>query len=211
MGWLALAALMAGSLALFWRMGLPRDLLAFVGAALMLGAAGYALQARPALSGQPARGVATDAVDQPQLVEQRRAMLGRFTVAEPYFFASDALMRSGAKRSAVGVLLGGVNSNPQDFALWTALGTAYAEHDGVVSPAARLAFDRAMKISPDHPAPPFFLGLAQVRAGEFRAAQRSWRHALALTPQGLSYRPEIARRLELLDAFLASEAGRAAR
>lgn len=211
MGWIALALLMAGAFGLLWRLGVPRDLASFVGAALMLGAAGYALQGRPGLEGQLAAATGMTAEFDPGLAELRLAMFGRFTVAEPYFVASDALARSGARRSAVGVLLGGVNTYPDNFALWTVLGSAYADHDGTVSPAARLAFERALKLAPEHPAPPYFLGLALVRSGEFREASRWWRRALAATPERMWYRADIVRRLTLLERFLASEAGQDAR
>src|SRR3546814_11342997 len=58
-------------------------------------------------------------------------------------------------------------------------------------------------LAPKHPGPPFFLGLAYVRAGEFAEARPFWARALDLTPGDASYRPEIAVRLMLLDRFLA--------
>lgn len=207
-GWFvfALLALAAGGLAL--RLGVPRALASFLGAALALGAAGYALQGRPGLPGMPVTAAATAGEVDPGLSALRLRMFGRFTRAEPYLAGADALTRAGATGSAVRLLLGGVNAAPADFALWTALGGAYADHDGnSVSPAARLSFDRAMQLAPDHPGPPFFLGVAHVRAGEFRQARDWWALAYRLTPATSSYRPEIGARLELLDRLLASEAG----
>ena len=80
--------------------------------------------------------------------------------------------------------------------------------DGGVSPAARFAFDRAMKLAPDHPGPPFFLGLELIRSGAFREARPWWRRAYRLTPTGIGYRQAIGERLALLEQFLANEAGR---
>jgi len=62
-----------------------------------------------------------------------------------------------------------------------------------------------MRLSPRHPAPPFFLGLAYVRTGNFAAARPYWARALALTPKTVSYHDDIAIRLALLDRLI--EAG----
>ena len=69
--------------------------------------------------------------------------------------------------------------------------------------SALFAFEQAHRIAPTHPAPPFFLGIAHVRAGEFAKARPLWARALALTPDGVRVKPEIAQRLALLDAYLA--------
>ena len=64
------------------------------------------------------------------------------------------------------------------------------------------SFRRAMSLAPGHPGPPFFLGLAYIRAGQFAEARQWWARALRLTPADAGYRPEIADRLALLDAAL---------
>lgn len=208
MGWLALFALMALAFAAMVRLGVPRSIASFLGAALMLGAIGYALQGRPGLPGEPLASRKPVVTIDPAVAELRLDMFGRYTQASPYFTAGAALQRSGDQRTAVNFYLGGVNALPRDAGLWSALGDAYALHDaGTVSPPARLAFDRALKLAPDHPGPPFFLGLAYVRAGQFRDGARWWRRAYALAPQGAGYRAEIGKRLALLEMFLASPAG----
>ena len=209
MGWVALALLMLVGFVLLLRLGVPKALASFVGAALMLGAAGYAVQGRPGLASTVATPVGgdTNEVD-PGLSALRNAMFGRYTVSEGYFAAGDALIRSGSPRSAVALYLGAINAQPNNAALWTGLGMAYASNDGnTASPAARFAFERAMKLAPELAGPPFFYGFTLVRAGELREAQTWWRRAYRLTPPALSYRPEIADRLALLNAFLASEEG----
>ena len=90
--------------------------------------------------------------------------------------------------------------------LWTGLGEALAAHDGAqVSPTALFAFQQAMRLAPTHPAPPFFLGLAYVRAGDLAAAKPYWQRALALTPADISYRKDIEIRVALLDRVLAAQ------
>ena len=208
MGWVFLLLLAAVTGVLLWRIGLPRSLFTFAGAALMLGAAGYALQGSPALPGTKAQPAIPDIGGSAEMSELRLRMFGRFTVAEPFFVAADALSRSGNGGSAVNLLLGGVNASPDNAALWTALGTAYVEHDGgSLSPPARFAFDRALKLAPEHPGPPFFLGMALIGEGKLREARRWWARAYRLTPTGISYRRDIGERLQILDQFLASPAG----
>ncbi len=208
MGWVALFLLMLLAFAALLRLGVPRTLASFIGAALMLGAAGYALQGRPGLAGAPVRAGARTLEIDPAISELRRDMFGRYTIANTYFTAGDAFLRSGNERTAINFYLGALNAQPNDAGLWTALGDAYSLHDGgAVSPPAKLAFDRALKLAPDQPGPPFFLGLAYVRAGQFRDGARWWRRAYALAPAQAGYRAAIGQRLALLEMFLRSPAG----
>lgn len=206
MGLFWLVALAVGAMALMAAFRLRRPFWSFAGAALMLGAAGYALQGSPMLPASPARTVTTGVADDPALADLRDRMLGRYTLDAAYLTAADAMTRANEERAAVRVLLGGLNRLPRSFALWTALGTAYAAHDGdTVSPPARFAFEQAMRLAPKHPAPPFFMGLAHVRAEDYAAARPLWARAVTLSPEGASYRRDIALRLALLDRLLAEQ------
>ncbi|WP_375426873.1 tetratricopeptide repeat protein [uncultured Sphingomonas sp.] len=205
--WMAMIGL--GAMALLAASRIARPLWPLLGAALMLGAAGYALQGSPMQHGRPASPSVTKGTDDAGLLELRDAMFGRYTLDAAYLMAADAMTRSGDGEMAVRALLGGLDRIPRSVALWTALGTAMAAHDGnTVSPPARFAFEQAMRIAPTHPAPPFFLGLAHVRADEYAAARPYWARAAALSPERASYRRDIALRLALLDRLLADRARR---
>ncbi|CAN5398717.1 hypothetical protein BH09PSE4_BH09PSE4_19380 [soil metagenome] len=207
MGWIALGIIGVAAAGLLWRLGVARDLWAFAGAALMLGAAGYALQGRPFQPGSPVKANAEPIEVDPGLIALRNAMFGQFTLDGAYFIAADAMTRSGDAGAAVQVMLGGLHKLPQSYSLWTGLGLAYATHDGgQVSPASLFAFRQAIRLAPNHPAPRFFLGLAYIRAGQFADARPEWARALALTPAEASYRPDIAFRLALLDKYLELQA-----
>jgi cytochrome c-type biogenesis protein CcmH/NrfG len=204
MGWLWLAIIGLSTAGLLWVLGVGPSLWSLVGAALMLGAVGYAWQGRPGQPGSPAEADAERIAIDPGIAKLRGAMTGNFTAESAYLTAADAMLRAGEPDAAVAVVLGGIRKMPEDMSLWTGLGDALAQHDGgYVSPAALFAFRHAMDLAPNHPAPPFFLGLAYVRAGEFEEARKYWARALALTPEEMSYRPEIAVRLMLLDRYLA--------
>lgn len=209
MGWLTLFLLGGATMALLVTLGVERRLWSLAGAALMLGATGYALQGRPGLPSQPARPAVARAADDPGLIALRDRMLGHWTAQGAYLIAADAMERAGEKRAAVQAVLGGLRRYPDNLALWVGLGNVLAAHDGGrVSPPALFAFRQAARLGPEHPGPPFFLGLAYIRAGDFAAARPWWARALALTPTGVSYHRDIAERLQALDAYLAQVEGR---
>ena len=188
---------------LFWRLGVPRAVWSIVGAAIMLGATGYALQGRPQLGGAPREAGSMPIDIEPGLVEMREAMFGRFTGDGAYMIAADALTRSGDTQAAAQVILGGIRHVPGSVMLWTGLGDTLARNDGdQVSPSALFAFQQAMRLGPKHPGPPFFLGLAYVRAGQLAAAAPYWQRAVALCPRDARYRPLIAERLGVLKLYL---------
>jgi tetratricopeptide (TPR) repeat protein len=204
MGWIMLALIGLATAALLVVLRLPRPLWPLAGAALMLGAAGYAWQGQPDLAAQP---VAADAVKLPLSFEYKKlrdTFFGRFGGESMYFGISDVALANGDPDFAARALTGGVDYAPKNAAMWSELGNVIALHDrGVVSPASLLAYRRAMMLAPQNPGPPLFLGLAYVRAGEFAKARPLWKHALDLTPKDASYRDEIVRRLALLDMLLA--------
>lgn len=199
MGWLMLAALMVATAAAMVLLRVPRLLWSMVGAALMLGATGYALQGQPTLPGQVARPDADAMVPDEGLIDLRTQMFGRYGTESAYLTAADAMARSGSSRFEVQAILGGIRGAPRSAALWTALGDAMVRHDrGELSAPAHFAFDQAIRLAPNEPGPRFFLGMAQVRANDFAGAELSWRRALARTAPNAQYRSAIVERLGLL-------------
>lgn len=200
MGWIALVLLAGAAFGALALMRVPRLLWSLLGAALMLGAVGYAWQGRPTLPGRPTASDTQTLLADPALIELRTQMFGRFGAEGAYLVAADALARSGSGRFEVQAILGGIRTNSKSAQLWTALGDALARHDGGrLTAPAQFAFDQARRLDPRHPGPLFFLGLAQIRSDDFAAAETSWRRALALTHPDAGYRPVIAERLLLLE------------
>jgi cytochrome c-type biogenesis protein CcmH/NrfG len=65
--------------------------------------------------------------------------------------------------------------------LWLGLADALIQHaNGLLTPSAEMAFNRAAQVAPDHPAPRFFYGLAVARMGQFDAAEQLWQQVLAM-------------------------------
>lgn len=163
MGWLILFALFGVSLALLWRLGVGQGLLTAAAAALMLGAAGYALQGRPDL-----RGVApasNEGRESQSMTAARHAFFGNFSPEESWLLMSEALARSGNTQDAVGILQNAVRRYPTDAQLWVGLGNALVDHAHGLTPPAELAYRKAAELMPGHPAPRFFYDLALLRSG----------------------------------------------
>lgn len=211
MGWAMLAIIAAGAAILLAVTRFPRRLWTVAATGLTLGAAGYAWQGSPTLAGNPVSAQNRIGEVDPALVALREAIFGKYgTYVYSYATAAESMTRQGRSDLATAVWLGAVRKFPEDYALWTGLGLALAEHDGnQISPAAQLAFEKALALHPTHPGPPFFYGLALVRAGKFAEARPWWAKAVDVAPEKISYRDELRVRLFLLDRFLAAQAAQA--
>ena len=189
MGWLILLMLVGLSIAALWLLRVRGAAFTASAAALLLGAAGYALQGSPDLRGAPAQGV--DGHDFFPLTQARHVFFGYFTPAEPWLRMSEALARDGHSEDAVGILQNAVKRYPGDAQLWVGLGNALVDHSRGITPAAELAYRRAQEITPGYPGPPFFYGLALARSGDRERAVKLWRDILATAPRDASWRPLV--------------------
>ena len=188
-GWLTLALLVAAGIGGARLLGLRGAMLQLAGAALLIGAAGYALQGRPGLPGS-AR-AATASRQAVPLANARRAFFGEIGGSSHWLMLSDSLAGRGNTADAAGILRSAVREHPRDPVLWIGLGNALVDHVGVLTPAAHLAFERAVSLSPGHPAAPFFYGVALARSGDRRSAVRLWRQILADAPADANWRPLV--------------------
>jgi cytochrome c-type biogenesis protein CcmH len=196
MGWLILIALIAASLAALRLLGVRGAPLTAGAAAVVVGAAGYALQGSPGLSGAPAQG--SEARDVIPLTEARHAFFGNFTPAESWLVMSEALARGGNSEDAVNILQNAVQRYPADPQLWIGLGNALVDHARGLTPPAQLAYERAAALAPGHPAAPFFYGLAVARSGDRAAAVELWRSILADAPKDAGWRPLVEQGVAVL-------------
>ena len=188
-GWLVLTALIAVSLAGLWLARVRGAFLQMSAAALLFGAAGYAVQGHPDLSGAP-RIAAQQSAPIP-LTNLRHGFFGSFGPTEHWLLLSESYARRGRTAEAAGVLQSAVREHPGDPTLWIGLGNALSDHSGMLTPAAELAFKRAAELAPGHPAPRFFLGLALARSGDPQDAVALWRAILAEAPANAGWRPIV--------------------
>ena len=200
----------AAFVALVMLLKLPRGGWEWVGAALLLGVAGYAVQGSPSQPGAPKPPVETSKTADEALIAERQAMGSAFGSGQSWMIVADGLSRRGQYGAAAQVLRSAVRQNPRDPDLWVALGNALVGHgDGFISPAAQFAFQRAADIAPDHPGPPFFMGLALAQSGRLVEARTVWAQLLAQAPKEASYRADLETRLARLDAMIAAQGGAA--
>lgn len=188
-GWLALLGLLGMTAALLYALGTRGPLLKLAVAALMAGSAGYALQGRPGLGSSP-RSVESKVAPLP-LTRLRQAFFGSFTQSGRWFIVADSYAQRGQTDQAVSIMRAAVREHPKDVELWVGLGNALVDHAGVLTAASQLAYARAIALAPDHPAAPFFLGLALARSGDRDGAARVWRELLANAPADASWRPLV--------------------
>jgi cytochrome c-type biogenesis protein CcmH len=189
MGWLLLLLLIAVSLGALRLLGARGAAFTASAAALLLGAAGYALQGSPSLAGAPAAGM--EGRDIFPLTQARHSFFGDFTPAEPWLRMSEALAHDGKTEDSVGILENAVKRYPGDPQLWIGLGNALVDHARGITPAAELAYRRAEAVSPGHPGAPFFYGLALARSGDRDGALKLLLQILAKAPPKVSWRPLV--------------------
>ncbi|MDT0576587.1 tetratricopeptide repeat protein [Croceicoccus sp. F390] len=184
---------------------LPRRLWEVTGAAIVIGLAGYAAQGSPGFAGSPGAIRETVTTDLDGAVELRKALGGGEISGSAFLITADALARRGQFGTAAGLLRGAIRQSPDDADLWLALGNALVGHtDGVITPAALLAYKRAAEIAPDHPGPPFFTGLALAQSGRFADARAIWAELLAKPGDAdAAWKADLASRVKQLDMILA--------
>jgi cytochrome c-type biogenesis protein CcmH len=186
----------------------PRSGWEAIGAALLVGIAGYAAQAHPGLAGSPTAPRESANREGAAAVEARRQLSPDARPGAKRMVIADAMARHGDFAAAAEVLRGAVAENPGDGDAWLALANALVSHaDNRLSPAALYAFGKAEAAAPGSPGPPYFLGLALARSGQLAQARAVWADLLARSPADAPWRAQLAERLAQLDAFIAERSG----
>lgn len=207
MSWLPILAIAAlAFVAAVFVLRLPKSGYTLLGAALLFGLAGYALQGSP---GAPAAPGKTGAEDDPRtgelLVGARREFFDPAVLPSRFLITSDAYARRGDQQRAAAFAESAVEENPADIEAWVALGNALTEHaGGQLTPAAIYAYGQAEKRAPRSPAPGYFLGLAMLRSGQPERTRAIWGELLAAAPADAPWRSVLAERLARLDGLMLS-------
>ncbi|WP_417609445.1 tetratricopeptide repeat protein [Parasphingorhabdus sp.] len=201
MGWIILLIFVLICAAALIKLGkLSRATYEITAAALLLGVAGYAWQGHPGMAG-----VSVEPTEKPNsfdddLTDARDEMGERFGTAREWLIFSDSLNRAGKHGAAANYLRNGVKEHPDDPDLWVGLGNALVVHaDGMVTPAAQFAFQKAADLSPEHPGPPFFLGLAYAQSGKIDQARAIWKELLARSSEDAPWRADLESRLAAME------------
>ncbi len=186
----------------------PRSGWEAIGAALLLGLAGYVLQGSPKQPGAPKEPLERISLNAASKVAERQRMSGNpADIGNSWQVIADGMMRNGQFANAATVLRGAIEKEPKNADAWLALGNALVGHaEGNVSPSAIFAYQRAADAQPDHPGPPFFLGLALAQSGQLEQGRALWADLLKRTPPAAPWRKDLEERLSQLDAMIAGQA-----
>jgi cytochrome c-type biogenesis protein CcmH len=195
MGWLLILIFSTlTAIGLWWLGKMPRATLELTGAALLLGVAGYAWQGSPGQAGSPT--TASESFTTEREDEAMIKTLGSMNLEAQWLDQADALIRADRPRSAAKLIGDGLRKSPKNPDLWVGLGNALVVHNGgQMSPASTFAFERAAQLSPNHPGPPFFMGLALAQSGKMDEAGEVWRGLLARAPEGAEWKEDLVKRL----------------
>jgi cytochrome c-type biogenesis protein CcmH len=201
MGWLIFLGLALAAFAALWRFGgLDRAGLQLLASALLLACAGYAWQGSPGLGGSPRAEGERPPAPETAFASLRRDMFGAFDSADRWLSMSERYLARGDTRQAAGLIRSGIRAHPRNSILWTGYGDALVLHgDGLLGPAAELAFRRAVSLAPRHP------GIALAQNGRLEEAELRWREALALSPADSPWRGGLERQIEMVKQARATQ------
>jgi tetratricopeptide (TPR) repeat protein len=199
-GWIilfVLAAVTLGGLILVVRP--KRGALELLGAALMLGVAGYAWQGSPALIGKPTPPRANHPASDTLFADERKIWLGTVGPEIEVLDAADYRIKANDPDYAIAILRSGIKTAPDSMILWLGLANALVTYaDGVVTPPARYAFEHASMLAPKNPAPAYFMALDYAQIGDLDTAEKIWRQILATSPADAPWRPLVNQKLAVL-------------
>ena len=170
-----------------------------VATAVMVGLSVYFLKGMPGYPDHPVQRQLQGADFGEVLEDPRKGMIDRFSSVNGWLVTSDGLIRTGDTQSATMMLQQGIRRHPESLDLWLAFANALVAHGrGQMTPAAAMAFDKAARLNPDHPGPPFFAGLALAQSGDYAGARRLWTQLKDRSPADAPWLEDLNRRLAAL-------------
>lgn len=185
--------------------------LAIVGT-LALAVAGYAVTGSPGVPAVPAPARHLNPDLTPDAETASKQLLENFGDVRAWLTLTDALIRAERTETAVVALESGLDAIPGNADLWVQMGVALVAHaDGEVVPAARLAFDRASRLAPEHPAPAYFLGLSWLQAGDVGQALATWTALKDRSPPDAPWLPMLERQIAVAQTMAQMGVGEAVR
>ena len=202
-GWVALFLLSAVSLSGLVFIGrLQRALWQVGAAAILLAMTGYVLQGRPSLPSSPAKPVAAKREAAEALILMRADMDQSFGIAKKWLVTADSFSRVGDHQLSAAYIQSGLSKYPEDADMWSALGVQLMlASEGQMSVPAKLAFDKAHQFWPQHPAPEYFQGLADLFAGNVPSAISRWEKLLETASPKAKWRARLESQLAALKAL----------
>jgi cytochrome c-type biogenesis protein CcmH len=176
-----------------------------IAATLMLALAGYAIQGRPSLESAPAQSQKKDDAAFEALIAMRADMDQQFSGSKQWLVMSDSFARDGNFSMSAAFLQSAIKKNPRNGDLWAGLGLVLMlSGDGNMSPAANFAFAKTRALSPNHPAPDYYEGLATLFNGDPVKTLKLWESLVERGPKTAKWRPKLESQLAGLKTLLSS-------
>jgi cytochrome c-type biogenesis protein CcmH len=202
---------LVAAIILLWprrNMVLSKSLLTATVTLMLAAVASYALSGRPSLPAKPAMLLPVPAKHTPDISTARAALLENPGNILAWVQMADALRKSGDTDAALEAMEVASRAIPDSADLWVTRGQLLVEKSGgEITPAARLAFDRAAALDPMHPAPRYMVALAWVMQGKPHEAKPVLEKLLRDTPPDTSYRAQIEKLLRGVNAMTAAGVG----
>lgn len=204
MSWLPIIALAAVAfLVAAFALRVPKRGWTLLGAVLMFGLVGYALQGDPELPSAPKQPLQQAAQSGEAIVEARRALFNPTDPVPGYLTLSDGFARRGRFEEAAQLLRSSLAEHPGHGEGWLALANALVEHaGGQVTPASLYAYGKAEATLPGNPGPAYFLGVALLRSGQPGQARAVWSDLLAASPEDAPWRTDLELRIDQLNQMI---------
>lgn len=203
-GWMifgALAAIALLALAVVARVS--RLALGLTCVVLAIAVFGYAWQGHPDLASAPALALQADAGGA-AADAKANPMKPAFTREGMALNTAMALTRAHNAAGAVSLLKSELATEPNNAELWLGLGQALvANGDGLITPAALFAFDKAAALQPANPMPSIMHALSLAQGGRFDESAQLISALLARNPKDAPWRPELEQKLALVKQRLA--------
>lgn len=173
-----------------------------------LALAGYAMTGKPHMPARAAAIVMPATATRADIEQARMLLLQDPGNTAAWTAMASGLHDIGQLDAALEALDVAGKAMPRNADLWVARGQLLVKHaGGEITPAARLAFDRAAQIDPAHPAPRYMLALSWVMQGKPQEALPILMALERDTPADATYRGSVERLLRGVRTMMAAGVG----
>ncbi len=187
----------------------PKEFGILIGVIMLVGSAVYLQYGNPAAADHPAPALLKSPQAQSKYTAARDQLLKQPDDVNAWLVMSAALVEMGETERAAEALQKATEVMPLQVDLWVARGQALVAHaGGIVTPAARLAFDHASTLDPKHPGPRLYLALAWMQAVQPEEALKVLEPLAKDSVPDAPWMPKVRRMINGCKTMLAAGVGK---
>lgn len=191
------------------RLADPKEFGILMGVIMLLGSGVYLYYGNPAFADHPAPAIQKSPQAQSEYTAARDQLIKQPDDVNAWLAMSAALVEMGETQRAAEALQKATEVMPGQVDLWVARGQALVAHaGGIVTPAARLAFDHASTLDPKHPGPRLYLALAWMQAAQPEEALKVLEPLAKDSPPNAPWMPKVSRMITGCKTMLAAGVGK---